>query len=262
MGRGWSKVSDNANNMSLLGFESCSFNNHRLSTEVKITQLSSESSCRICYSLISHGCESDIGKFMDISYIERYPLSQRINFILAFIDNAKLCKGTTLEHGETTTLPYTTGQYVVFTEETDSNGKLSKTRVFSKNCNIITVQDRTCCSNCRNIKLLGSQAKHRRLSRDSIHSHTNKRYLSKSEVVQQLAKEREQRQNGEKRECYWREKFNSQCFEIAEEDHDDLSQMFLNTGDQNVPTKMAYLWEQQKRLLQCSSKNGYRWHPK
>ena len=69
MGRGWSKMSDNANNVSLLRFESCSFNNHRLSTEVKITQLSSESSCRICYSLIPDGCESDIGKFMDISYI-------------------------------------------------------------------------------------------------------------------------------------------------------------------------------------------------
>ena len=57
--------------------------------------------------------------------------------------------------------------------------------------------------------------------------------------MQQLAKERQQRQNGEKRERFWREKFNSQCLEIAEEDHDDLSQMFLNTGDQNVPTELG-----------------------
>ena len=202
MGRGWSKMSDNPNNVSFLRFESCSFNSHRLSTEVKITQLSSS---RISYSLISRGCESDIGKFMNISYIERYPLSQRINLILAFVDNAKLCKGTTLEHGETTTLPHATGQYVDLTEGTDINSCVGETRVFSHNCNIITVQDGTCCANCGNIKLLGSRAKRRRLARDSIHPHTNKRYLSKSEVVQQLAKERQARQNAEKRERYWRE---------------------------------------------------------
>ena len=256
MERGWSRMSDSPNNVSFLRFESCSFNNQRFSTEVKITKLSSS---EISYSLISHGCESDIGKFMDISYIERYPLSQRINLILAFVNNAKFCKGTTLEDGETTTLPHVTGQYVDF-----SKGKESEveTRVFSDNCNIITVKDGTCCANCRNIKILGSRAKCRRLARDSIHSHTNKRYLSKSEVVQQLAKERQARQNAEKRERYWREKFDSQCLEMAAEDHDDLSQMFSKTDDQNVPTEMACLWEQQKRLLQCKTKNGYRWHPK
>ena len=174
MGHGWSKMSDNPNNVSFLRFESCSFNNHRFSTEVKITQLSSS---RISYCLISHGCQSDIGKFMDISYIERYPLSQRINLILAYVDNAKFCKGTTLEHGETTTLPHATGQYVDFTQGTDINSNVGETRVFSDNCNIITVKDGTCCADCRNIKLLGSRAKRRRLARDSIHPHTDKRYL-------------------------------------------------------------------------------------
>ena len=256
MERGWSKMSDDPNNVSFLRFESCSFNSQRISTEVKITQLSSS---KISYSLISHGCESDIGKFMDISYIERYPLSQRINLILAFVNNAKFCKGATLEDGETTTLPHVTGQYVDFSKGTESVGE---TRVFSNNCNIITVNCGICCVNCRNIKLLGSRAKSRRLARDSIHPYTNKRYLSKSEVVQQLAQERQARQNTEKRERYWREKFDSKCLEMAEEDHDDLSQMFLNTGDENVPTEMACLWEQQKRLLQCKTKNGYRWHPK
>ena len=175
MERGWSKMSDDPNNVSFLRFESCSFKNQRFSTEVKITQLSSS---KISYSLISHGCERDIGKFMDISYIERYLLSQRINLILAFVNNAKFCKGATLEDGETTTLPHVTGQYVDFSKGTESVGE---TRVFSNNCNIITVKDGTCCANCRNIKLLGSRAKSRRIARDSIHSHTNKRYLSKRE---------------------------------------------------------------------------------
>lgn len=128
MERGWSKMSDNPNCVSFLRFESCSFNNQRFSTEVKIAELSSS---KISYSLISHGCESDIGKFMDISYIERYPLSQRINLILAFVDNSKFCKGATLEDGETTSLPHVTGQYVDFSQGTE---RVAETRVFSKNC--------------------------------------------------------------------------------------------------------------------------------
>lgn len=140
-------MSDDPNNVSFLRFESCSFDNQRFSTEVKITQLSSS---KISYSLISDSSESDIGKFMDISYIERYPLSQRINLILAlaFVNNAKFCKGATLEDGETTTLPHVTGQYVDFSKGTESVGE---TRVFSNNCNIITVKDGTCWANCRNI---------------------------------------------------------------------------------------------------------------
>ena len=107
---------------------------------------------------------------MVIPHIEQYPLSQRVKLILAFVDNAKFCKGTTLENGKTT------GQYSDFTEGTDIKFSVGETRVFSDDCNIITVHDGTCCANCRNFKLLGSRAQRKRLARDSIHPHTSKRY--------------------------------------------------------------------------------------
>ena len=70
--------------------------------------------------------------------------------------------------------------------------------------------------------------------------------------MQQLAKERQALQNTEKRERYWREKFDSQCLEMAEEDHDDLSQIFLNTGNQNGvslgATETPSTMQNQKRL--------------
>jgi len=61
---------------------------------------------------------------------------------------------------------------------------------------------------CGKLRLLGARANSGKLARDTIRPHTNKRFLSKREVVQQLAQERQPRQNAEKRECYWKDKYN------------------------------------------------------
>ena len=104
--------------------------------------------------------------------------------------------------------------------------------------------------------------KKRKLESNGVASpFTNKRFLSKDEVEKQLQKERQARLNAEKREKYWREKFEAECVEMDDEDHTDLSAMFDKAGS-NVPEHMASLWEQQKQLLRCKSKKAYRWHPK
>jgi len=68
--------------------------------------------------------------------------------------------------------------------------------------------------------------------------------------------------NAEKREKYWRNKFEEECLEMTKEDHADLSTTFQMQSANNIPEHMADLWEQQKSLLGCKSKNAYRWHPK
>ena len=227
---GWNKVSDHPNTVSFIRYESGSFNNQRVSIEFKVTQLPPS---KIRYTLLSHGCESDVTNIMDVASVERYPLSQRAILILAFIDNGQLCRGAPMENGETTTLSHTTGNYVDFTEGA-INTNVGNIRAFSGNCSIVRVREGICCANCKKIKLLGARAKRRKMARDTIHPYTNKRYLSKSEVGQQLAEERQARYNAEKREHYWKEKFKSQCLEMDREDDEDLSQIFLNIGKQNV----------------------------
>ena len=69
---------------------------------------------------------------------------------------------------------------------------------------------------------------------------TNKHFLSKEEVTEQLKLERQARLNAEKRERYWREKFEAECIEMANEDHADLSKMFEGAGN-NIPDHMASL---------------------
>ena len=224
-------TSDQPNSVSFLRYLPFSFNNQRITIEVKLTQ----ASAKIGYALISHDCETDIANFIDISNLERYPLTQRIGLILAFIDSGHLCKGTTWECGETTGLTHTSGKYVDLTQWCTDEGE---TRVFSDNCNIVTTHDGICCVKCRRVKRLGTLAKRRRLANDTIHPNTNERYLSKSEVLQQLAKERQARYNAEKRERYWKEKFNSQCNEMDQEDHADIFQL-EGTYHQEAPAQCS-----------------------
>lgn len=89
---------------------------------------------------------------------------------------------------------------------------------------------------------------------------TSNKYITRDELAKQLSEETRARQNAEKRESYWKDKFYTQCLEMEKDDHEDLSKMFLNAP--NVPEEMSHLWEQQKKLLQTKSKNSYRWHKK
>ena len=85
------------------------------------------------------------------------------------------------------------------------------------------------------------KCKKRKLESNGVASpFTNKRFLSKDEVEKQLQKERQARLNAEKREKYWREKFEAECLEMDDEDHTDLSAMFDKAGS-NVPEHMASL---------------------
>ncbi|XP_068710130.1 uncharacterized protein [Montipora foliosa] len=200
--RGWSKISDHSNTVSFFRCESWSFNNQRVSLEVRVTQLPPSSNIR--YSLLSHGCENDLSNLMDVTSMERYPLSQRISLILKFIEIGKLCKGSIMENGESTMLSHIVGKYTDLTEvTTDKN--VDETRVFSSNCSIVR-GDGVCCMNCRKLKRLCTRSKRRRLSRDTrIHPNTNKRYLTKCEI-EQLSKERQEQQNAEKRVLQSKEK--------------------------------------------------------
>lgn len=181
---GWTKISDNPNIVSFIRCESWYFNNQRVSVEVGVTEIN----CTIRYTLISHGCKMDLANIMDIESLQQYPLTVRNKLILAFIDNGHLCRGAAIEDGESTALPHTIGNYVDCrgADEGASNNNVEETRIFSEKCLIICVNG-ICCVNCKKVKHLCTRAKRRKLERDTIHPHTNKRYLAKSEVLHQIA---------------------------------------------------------------------------
>ena len=61
-----------------------------------------------------------------------------------------------------------------FTEGAIINN-VGETRVFSSNCTIISIWNGICCVNCRKIKLCSARAKVRKLARNTIHPHTNRK---------------------------------------------------------------------------------------
>ena len=102
----------------------------------------------------------------------------------------------------------------------------------------------------------------RREKRSGVHRNCNKSYTRKEDVVLQLNQQKKQRFNAERRETYWKEKFETESLQLEEEDHRDLSTILHNIDKSKVPHEMEYLWTQQKSIMATKSKRGYRWHPK
>ena len=65
-----------------------------------------------------------------------------------------------------------------------------------------------------------------------------------------------------RREKYWREKFENECYRMDDEDNADLSTMLQNVTKEKMPDEMECLWEQQKKIIQTETKHEYRWHPR
>ena len=97
----------------------------------------------------------------------------------------------------------------------------------------------------------------RKEKRASIHPHCNRRYLTREELNVLLQTERTARLNAERRERYWRGKFDREAVEVEDDDHGDLSQMLTDVPKEKVPEEMLCMWEQQKKMLATKSKHVY-----
>ncbi|KXJ22079.1 hypothetical protein AC249_AIPGENE3500 [Exaiptasia diaphana] len=91
---------------------------------------------------------------------------------------------------------------------------------------------------------------------------TNKRFLSKDDIILQLQQEKKKRKMAEKKVKYWTQKFEKECLEMTSDDNDDLIKIFYDNDSKAIPVGMEELWKQQKSLLECKNSNAYRWHPK
>ena len=106
-----------------------------------------------------------------------------------------------------------------------------------------------------NMKTLQST---KRESSGALNPRCNNRYLSRTEILDKLTKEKRKRINREKVIA----RLNSEMVEMASEDHADLVQMMSNIPGKEVPDDLKILWEQQQKIASTASGRGYRWHPK
>lgn len=232
------------------------FNAQRLTLELSVDLPPSSDPV---YHISSHGCVTDLGTVLKINSSTAKSFPDHISCILQCLDKVPICLGFVLEKEDTVTTlsPYITGQL----RDLSDSGKEPETRVFSTTCQIICSSGEQ-CKNCCRLKAVNKQRQKRISCRQSIAPNCNKRFLSREELVDQLKQEQLRRRNAEMREKYWREKFNSESLVVDDEDHTDLFSIFKVTKQEHIPEEMACLWEQQRKMLETTSKHGYRWHPK
>lgn len=252
---GWQLIDGQATSTSFIRFSSWSFKNQRGSMEIKIDKENEGKSWR--YYIASRGCIIDMKEMIDEDILKNRSLVERVEVIAKILEASTYCKGVPVNDDEIldTVLPYESGIY--------KDEQSEEQRAFSTNCALLSSAGKQCCPQCTRIKLNSRQRNKRKIEFGGmVHPKTNKRYMTKDDVAKQHKLERQERMNAEKREKYWRNKFEDECLEMTKEDHADLSTMFQMQSANNIPEDMADLWEQQKSLLGCKSKNAYRWHPK
>ena len=238
--------------------EKMDYNSQRLTLDlsVKLSQ-----SFQASYTIRSHGSFVDLESVLRNSGSTTPAFPGQIPCLLQWLENLPICLGFVLEKGEAvvTLSPYTTGQL----QDLADCSKEPETRVFSDLCLVVCKSGATSqCLNCRTLFSLNRRRQKRISNRQVIPPKCNKRFLSREELVDQVAQEQVRRKHAEERERYWRSKYDSEALVVDEEDNADLDSMFWATKKENIPKEMECLWEQQKKNIQTAGKNGHRWHPK
>ena len=218
---GWHLVSDQGGDFTFARYEHWSFCKQRVVTEVRFAK-EGES-----YSILltSHGCQIDLTTVSQLECLEQSPITKRIESILTFIDTMTLCRGVPITEEEVLhmTIPHKSGIFSDLSK--NETTETIEHRAFSANCSILSSVGQ-CCSNCNNLHLSEKRKQKRKLETNGVISpFTNKRFLSKEDIIKQLQLERQARLTAEKRERFWREKCEAQCTEMENDDQADVSEM-------------------------------------
>jgi hypothetical protein len=252
---GWTVLKKN-NEFTYLRIEHSNFRSHRQITELSVRM----SDGKLDFKLKRHGCAIDLKKMHNLemgSVMRGLSVKDEVALIIDFISSSYICTGILIPTGEEVSamVPHVFGEYE------DLLGNIKEHVAYAADCKIISAPG-TYCSACSYLQILDRRRKKRKIERNEIKPNTNKRYLSKEDVVSQLKQEQNAKKNAERREHYWRQKFENQSLKIVNEDHEDLGKILEKVKKEDVPEDMECLLEQQRKVLNTSSKNGYRWHPK
>lgn len=106
--KGWLLANDHETFLSFIRFESWSFRNETVSIQVKVEKDIGLNPCR--YSIVSHGCQMDLKDVIDVNFLEKHPLRERLEMILTTVETSTLCRGVQIKDEEfSSTMPHESG---------------------------------------------------------------------------------------------------------------------------------------------------------
>ena len=253
---GWHFIKDGSDQISFIRHEGWELSNQRGIIELRVTQ---NTPSNITFKVNSHECSVDLKRDLGVEQLfNKMSFDRQILLAIQFIESSNVCLGFPLKESERvmTLVPHRTG---VLESMTDG---LQGKKVFAQNCLVLTSSPSKTCQNCLRVQSADKKCRKRKANNKTLSPYCNKRFLTKEEVEYQLKGEQMAKRNAEKREVFWREKFENEAVLIDEEDQQDLLQMAGPVKENNLPENLQCLWQQQQKILKTKSKNGYRWHPK
>lgn len=253
----WRAIRNGTHSLSFVRNEKWAFNGQRVCTEILVTSQQGD----VFLEILSQGLKKSIRELGLEDQLRDVDASSRIRLVAAFLDSSKLCAGITYEDYECMSHSSEDSIFVSFSM-IDDPGETPVKKIFSLKCGLLAPPEQ-CCQSCSGLKRNLKKRQKRRESSTKESVYVNERYLSAEGLARKVAIQKRQIKNGKARERRMQQKFEEELIAIEESDHTDLAWMIENLGNEkDIPTDMTSLWDQQKRLLETSSKKGYRWHPK
>ena len=198
----WTSIIDHNKKINFIRLENCAYQKNRVKTELSVTKTASG---EFLYTISCRGQEIEFKNLIDINTIAQQPIKERVLTILTLLDQSTMCEGVPFDQDATMKLSrYEHGIYSDLSNA-DSSSK-EEYRGFSSNCKVIVSHGR-CCVSCSRFFHGVIWRKSNEVKNTVIHPNTPKCYMSKSDIVVQLEKEKQRRINVEAREKYWRDKF-------------------------------------------------------
>ena len=207
---GWHSIKDGSDQVSFVRHEIWEFRKQRGTTELRVNQ---NSPSEITLQVKSHGCSVDLKKDLGLERsFKNVSFERQILLALKFIEHSNLCFGFPLNDSEKvmTMLPHLTGG---FESMSDGPKECNNCRVFAQNCLVLTSGPSKICHSCSRLHTVDSNRRKRKANQTTVSPACNKRFMTKEEVEHQLKMDQMARRNAEKREAYWREKFEKEsCY--------------------------------------------------
>ena len=248
-------IQDHDDQVSFIRHENWEFSGQWGITELLVKQGNPDNPDLVSLVVRAHGNSVDLNnEFGFTKLLGERTIENQILYALNYVDQSSLCFGF---EDDANCVPSMLTHVAGVLRLANVESK----RLFAHNCLVVSDPSQI-CNNCSRLRVQYGKRKRRKESQMEIHPKCNKRYMTKEELEMQLKSEQKARRNAEKREEYWREKFQKECVAVESEDQDDLFKIFSEVEEMDVPEEMKCFWQQQHKILHTKSKNGYRWHPK
>lgn len=213
---GWVMVRNNSE-FSYLKLENKSFHNQR-----QVSELTVKLSCsgEITCGLKRNGFfVEDLKKHLNIgTLLEHLQTHEQVTLFLELFSCSSPCSGITMDAGEEifVAVPHVIGNYQ------DLGTDQRKIVIFAAGCKLISLKGHSCLS-CCHLKKVFTRRKKRKQGKANggLKFRTNKRFLTRDEILLQLKKVQSEKRNAEKKAQFWKEKFMSLSNEIDTNSSDD-----------------------------------------